>query len=406
MSGGANSYSVNIVTAFGRAETLALALETAGFSVQVIDLSMAFGREWSRYVGPFPLLKKEYSPAQAPLIEEARRLPRGLVLWLKGGPIELGGEMQSFFAGQHKAVRDLRAKGNFGTSFEESWLRRFINLWAAPYFQESWEGGNVKSAFPFEQELSVIPLTVESRVMSFERYQTLEHKYLAATGLHDVQFEGSRLVELEVDKGSPVAVKAEQWVWCLSTEETSRLGAKVASALFPRGVKTPEWRWVGFQGRAARGPWSSGFPEYMNVIGDLHLPWTYANNLVLRWIEPDLFHVWMMVPAEAAFQPERTRVWAQDAERLLRERMALAEWKIAGETAWTCPHSPVFSAESVNDSTVEWKNWDWIAPETLPRLDLSARLEREGESLERLIQWKNVQMTKQGARGDHALHAP
>lgn len=401
-----SSFTVNIVTAFGRAETLALALETAGFSVKVIDFSSAFGPEWRRGAGPFPLLKKEFTPAQAPLVAEARRLSRGLVLWLKDGPIELGGEMQNFFIGQHKAVRDLRAKGNFGTSFEESWLRRFINLWAAPHFHESWEGGSTKSAFPFDGELSVIPTSVESRVMSFERYQTLELKYLAASGLHDVQFEGSRLSELEVDKGSPVAVRAQQWVWCLSTEETSRLGAKVATALFPRGVTTPEWRWVGFQGRAARGPWSSGFPEYMNVIGDIHLPWMYANNLILRWIEPDLFHVWMMVPADAAFQPERTRVWVEDAERLLSERLPLAEWKISGDAPWICPNSPVYPTEAASVSAVAWKNWDWIAPETLSRLDLSARLEREAESLDRLVQWKNEQMKKQGARGDHALHAP
>jgi hypothetical protein len=400
-------FQVNVVTAFGRAETLALALETAGFAVQVLDFTSAFGPEWQRGAGPFPLVKKEFTPAQAPLLGEARTLERGLVLWLKDGPVELGGSMRDFFTSQNKAVCDLRAKGNFGASFEDSWLRRYVNILAAPYFNESWEGGSSRSAFPFDgSPLSVLPASLESRVMSFERYQTLDHDYLAASGMHDVQFDGSRLVELEVDKGSPVAVRADQWVWCLSSEETARLGAKVASALFPRGVVTPEWRWVGFQGRAARGPWSAGFPEYMNVIGDLHLPWTYANNLILKWIDPDLFHVWMMVPSESAFKPERLAGWAAEAEALLRSRLNLAEWKITAEKSWICPNSPVFPGENQSDSQPSWKNWDWIAPEALPRLDLSARLEREAKSLERLTAWKNEQLKKQGARGDHALHAP
>lgn len=42
-------------------------------------------------------------------------------------------------------------------------------------------------------------------------------------------------------------------------------------------------------------------------------------------------------------------------------------------------NSSVFDEGEPGEGAMAWKNGDWIAPETLPRLDLSARLEREAK---------------------------
>jgi hypothetical protein len=47
---------------------------------------------------------------------------------------------------------------------------------------------------------------------------------------------------------------------------------------------------------------------------------------------------------------------------------------------------------------------EWIAPETLSRLDWVARLEAEATAFERLSDWRTDQMRKQGAERDHTLH--
>lgn len=143
-------------------------------------------------------------------------------------------------------------------------------------------------------------------------------------------------MEVELDNGSPLAARAAQWVWCLSSEETEKVGAKVAQALFPRGMRKAAWRWIGFEGRAMRGSWSTGFPEYINVIGDVHLPWTYSNNLILRWTEPDHFHVWMMAPASSAAIEIRQQEWARDIEAMSNGRLPMAEWKLGDKPASSC----------------------------------------------------------------------
>ena len=169
---------------------------------------------------------------------------------------------------------------------------------------------------------------------------------------------------------------------------------------------TPEWTWISLDGTMKSGPWCDGLPTYSVVIGDIFLPWAYANTFVLRRLEGTRFRVWLKVPFERASHIDARRGWALGAENLLRARLPLADWSI-DSGAWSrCPNSEVFPSSLRGELPGQWKNWDWISSETLPRLDLSARLEREATSFNRLIGWRNDQIKKQGVQRDHALHAP
>jgi hypothetical protein len=234
----------------------------------------------------------------------------------------------------------------------------------------------------------------------------LEYKYLPCEKLQDVQVEGGRINELEVLVGRPMAVRSPQWIWCLSSEESAKLGATVSNQIFSNRIRIPEWRWLSLQGHCDRGPWTSGFPEYTIVINDIHLPWAYANAVLLRWTEPDSFRAWIKVPGAACMEPDKRAEWAADIARQLSRRLAPAKWSLDSQSWLLCPHSPVFKANAHEENVPSWKNWDWIAPETIARLDLSSRLEKEGQAFHRLIHWRNEQIKKQGVRRDHAVHAP
>ena len=75
-------WPVNIVSAFGRGETLALALQDEGFDVRIIDFTKALGADWNTGAGPFPVAQKAYLPKQEKFLQELRPLPRGLTFWL------------------------------------------------------------------------------------------------------------------------------------------------------------------------------------------------------------------------------------------------------------------------------------------------------------------------------------
>ncbi|HMN69746.1 MAG TPA: hypothetical protein PKC28_14480, partial [Bdellovibrionales bacterium] len=189
-------WQVGMVTAFGRGETLALALQKNGFAVRVLDFTQAFAPEYQRGAGPFPIARTNQFPEHAVVTDELRILPRGLTLWLEKGPLELGGTMAEFFNGRHEIVRNLRG-GQVFPEFKDDWLRRLLGFWTSPFDGESWSRGVRSDVFPFDSDLGVVPAGKEQAVLNFERFRTLGFDFVATDGLRDVQIESSRLTEIE-----------------------------------------------------------------------------------------------------------------------------------------------------------------------------------------------------------------
>ncbi len=398
-----SAWAVNLVTAFGRGEALALALIDKGFEVQVYDLTEGFPFEYRRGTGPFPIPQQAYLGTHTQFFEEARALPRGLVMWLDRGPVEFSGPMAHFFVEHDEAFR-VAVQNQNSADFKTDWMRRFLRHFVSAFHHEPWiaDDGQI---FPVAKPLVLMPRAKEVAVMGFDRLQG-KANYIRCQKLIDVQIESSRLTELEVEAGKPVAVRAPQWVWCLSSSETEFLNATVAEALFSRDVRRPEWQWLSLPGHCERGPWSDGFPKYSVSVADIHLPWVYSNMFVLEWRDKDKFDIWLKAPAESVRDVTRRTAWAADIDKFLNQRMSLGKWKLDPMTFGICPHSPVFPAAMKEWKEPGWRNWDWIAPETTARLDFGARFEREVQSFQRLTTWRNDMQKKQGARGDQALHAP
>ncbi len=398
-----NPWAVNIVTAFGRGEALALALIDKGFEVTVFDLTEAFPAPYRRGTGPFPIPQSDALENHALFFDEAQALPRGLAVWLNHGPVEFSGPMAHFYV-EHDAAFRLAVQNQESPQFETDWLRRFLRQFVSAFHHEPWmiESG---APFPVSKPLYLVSRSKDAVVMGFDRLQG-KGNYQRCQKLHDVQIESARLTEMEIEAGKPIAVRAPQWIWCLSSQETEYLSPSVAEALFSRDIRRPEWRWLSLKGQVERGPWSDGFPRYSVAVIDSHLPWVYANMFVLEWRDKDQFEIWLKAPAESVTNVERRTVWAKEIEQHLNRRLNLGKWHVEAENYGVCPHSPVFPTAMKEWKEPSWRNWDWIAPETTSRLDLGARFEREAQSFQRLVGWRNEQLKKQGARSDQALHTP
>lgn len=397
-----SSWAVNMVTAFGRGEALALMLLDKGFEVQVYDLTEAFSPEFRRGTGPLPIPQQAYLPTHSHFFEEARALPRGLVMWLERGPVEFSGPMAHFFVEHDEAFR-VAVQNQPSSEFKSDWMRRFLRHFVSAFHHEPWMIDDGQT-FPVAKPLVLMPRAKEDTVMNYDRFPA--KNLIRCQKLIDVQIESSRLTEMEIEAGKPIAVRAPQWIWCLSSQETEMLSSTVAEALFSRDIRRAEWQWISMTGTCERGPWSDGFPKYSVSIADIHLPWVYANMFVLEWRDKDKYDIWLKAPAESVREASRRTVWANDIDKFLNTRMSLGKWKVDPMSFGICPHSPVFLQVMKEWKEPGWRNWDWIAPETTARLDFGARFDREVTSFQRLTNWRNDQLKKQGARGDQALHAP
>jgi hypothetical protein len=396
---------VNLVSAFGRGETLAVALHESGFEVKILDFSQAFAPEYHRGAGPFPVIKKEFIPAQKEYMDSVHPVPQGLTIWLKDGPIELTGPFAQVHILSHPEIQAWQTNAK-GGGFSRLWLQRFLRHWASPYESEHWEATEDPS-FPAELPLGVIDAEQEPHAHSFEKARLGGIEIHACHWLRGANWQGSRLTDLLVDAGRDIGIQGAQWVWCLSSHETKKFGERAARKIFWRGLFEPEWSWLSFTGEIQKGPWSDGLPVYCVMVGDVYLPWLYANACVLRRESATKFRYWLKVPTERVSDIDARRAWALELEKVLLARLPQAKWIVDSSDWSVCPNSEVYGAAARAQRRGQWKNWDWIAPETLPRLDVSARLQREAESFRRLIQWREDQKKKQGgARRDHALHAP
>lgn len=388
------TWTVNLVSAFGRGQTLALALVENGFTVRILDFTDALPEAYQRGLGPFPIVKEDFVPAQKELLDAVEVLPRGVSFWLADGALELTGPMAEFYS--HRADVKTWREGAKSSDFNASWLQKFLKQWASPYFSESWR--EVRSPiFPAEIEIGLIDHSKEPLHASFERFADLGHERVSLKSMKSVTMESRRI--LQIDEW-----KADQWVWCLSGYETSLISEEVTAKVFPHGPSEPLWGWLSVNLKIQHGPWSNGFPEYLVAVNDLYLPWTHANMAVLRKIDTDVYRAWMKVPFAQAKDAGAREEWTEALRASLDQRLPLAKWQ-ADLKRWSlCPHSLVFDPAQKDDHGVQWKNWDWIAPETLTRLDVSARLEHEATSLQRLLDWRSDQIKKQGAKRDQTLH--
>jgi len=393
---------VNLVSAFGRGESLAIELRNQGFTARVLDFTGALPSHCSRGVGPFPVVLRPFTSAQGQWQTKVAPLNRGLTFWLPDGPLELSGPMAAFYSENRKDIQSLEKPSG---TFAEDWLRRFLLQWSLAWQRDSW-AVDKGSAFPSKEVLGLVPSHDEPQMASFERFRFEGYPVVTCDELVDLRLDNSQLSEVVVRSGQEMVLPAEQWIWCLSGRETEILSLDLSKKLFPRGVLRPEWSWMRLSARCEHGPWSSGFPDFTVVMGDVFLPWTYTNVVHLRRWGADGFQVWLKIPSQRAGESEARAGWAREVEDLLNRRLTLAKWTVSSEDWAICPHSPVFEQEPLMADSPKWKNWDWIAPETLPRLDLGARFEREAECFKRLKQWRSDQLKKQGVASDSPLHAP
>ena len=395
-----NQFTVNLVTAFGRGETLALALHENGFEVKVLDFTAAFAPEYQRGHGPFPVVDKEFLPAQREALKYVDRLPQGLTFWMKDGPIELTGPQSGVHIHSHPEIQ-LWKTNSASTEFGRSWLQQFLRQWTSPYHVDNWTRVN-DQAFPAELPVGVV--TYE-KAPDFSNLRGKKIEVIACDGIKDVQVNGSRIVSVEAEGQAAEPLHAEQWVWCLSSNETLGFGEAAARKLFGRNIPTPEWAWVSFGGSMMKGPWVAGMPRAFVLLGDVYLPWCYGNLSIIQRGEDTRFRAWVKVPRARVTDIDARRAWASDVQKLLLARLQLAGWKLDSADWNLCPHSEVYDGQARGSRITQWKNQYLVTPEVLPRLDLSARLEREQDVFAKLGAWRD-QVKKQGARRDHALHAP
>ncbi len=424
-----------IVSAFGRGHWICQELLRQGFRVGLVDVSGRLGR-WAPedWEGPFPCFETSHlDPSQrARLVEdeETLALDRGLCLWLKDGPLELKSPLTSFLLRQRKipsSVEDYllaipsessqqkkaRIQELMNLDFKENWLAHFAHQWSSSRYQANhlaMESGQALALFTpcFMRRAS--RFSFEKSLQEFKR---LGGDVILGSELRDLSIQGKNIAAVEVGSDlSGGVLRADNYLWMLSSQETYFLSETIGHLLFPKGPLDPMWVWLRFRVELTEGVEKNALPDHFVMIDHLDLPWTRENFLTcVRAPASNQLDVWMRVPQKQRFQRQDLEEMAAEIILSLKHRMPSSHPKLLEmpqeflynyEELGPSRHG-VYRSEDIeaHPETNHIQNIKFNSPETWPGLDWNNQLLSQKSLFNQYVQSLSKE---EGSVDDHTLH--
>ncbi|PIS10104.1 MAG: hypothetical protein COT73_11125 [Bdellovibrio sp. CG10_big_fil_rev_8_21_14_0_10_47_8] len=407
---------VGIISIFGRGHWLAAELARKGIPVALLEISQQMGN-WAPedWEGPFGFFKSEsmLDSQYERMVhgDDPQMVPQGLTVWLKSGPVEMKGattrhrfaqmgvdpEVEQYLLGKIK-VESLKKM-----TFAQTWVAHLAHAYSsvvATLLPESFLEGKrlpLFSSFYFRhasrQGLEKSLKWCES--LGVQVYRNVELKDVALEDRHSIS-------NLEIKTDRQGLFQAEQFVWCLSSEESGLVSSKVQALLFPKGPVEPEWVWVRYRIRMKdQGPLAemtrAQLPLHCVVIEDLMLPWTHENMMILiRTQTADQFDVWMKIPNSHRFHRQYLEERGRMMVQYLMARIPDNEVQVAEgpqESHYTFEQigpsrHPVFSRTLKSELAPKaMKNVTMDSPEQWATLGWEGAFDHQNEILRELTSW-------------------
>lgn len=409
---------VIIVSAFGRGHWMAWELADKGLQVQLLDFSESLGR-WTPedWEGPFGVNKADWlSSSQWARLQEEDDLDPvndGWTFWVPDGPIDTRGPFsQHFISGPLKGS----AKAE---SFDQAWPFLMANSLSATDFLDHTQARDVAAGLDIFSPFSVHRVSRRGFQNSIEWCRKRGVEIFESANLEDIQIETSHMRGVEVKSTYKGALRAERFVWCLTSAETAKLQEKVAKTLYPGGVLESEWSWIRFRMSFDEGIYQQVIPIHSVILDDLFLPWSHANLLILqKTVKPQHYDVWLRLPTHHRFQRAYLEDMGRKAEAVLQKKLPFSKIQILEmpqdylyDFAELGPSLfPVFNKEKrAGHAPKNLKNVAYDGPETWASLDWLGRFRHQSRIVENIAQWKTKmleqELRKKGSR-DRSLHSP
>lgn len=407
---------VAVVSIYGRGHWLASELARSGVPTVLLDISQQMGiwapEDWE---GPFGLFQTEtLQPSQMErILEEDSPLmvSQGLTFWLSTGPLEMKGptikhRLDAMKVGE-VTLRYLT--GNASASelkreeFVNSWLAHFSHHWTSPQHALNPEGVTIGKRTPLFSNFFVRQATragFEKNLRWCEAQKVQVPKVEKTSDLF--MKDRSRVEGLEVTTTNTGVLKAEQFVWCMTSEETCHLSPQISKRLFPKGGVSTQWSWIRYRVRMKGLSTSSTMmkdqiPLHAILVGDEFLPWTHENVVVLqRAGSHDIFDAWIRIPTEQRFQKQYLQERGEKIIELIMKRLPEHEVLVQEypqEASYTFeqigpPRYGVYSRALDRELKVKsFENVFWNSPEVWNSYTWESQFEHQTQIVDELKTW-------------------
>lgn len=390
-----------IVSAFGRSHWLAAELAHRGYEVSLVDVSASLGRwapeDWEGPFGVFfserlSLLQKERLVADEVISEQKE----GLTFWLKECPMELMGPLARYqldLQGVNPQVRNYLFDYDSSTEqerdvfksqllrgeFKDHWLAHFAHQWSANRLSDFNLGFLTENPLPVFSKMVLRQATRRGMEQSLAWCESKGVRVYRQATIEDLSIDKKKIEGVEIQSDRKGLLKGEEFVWSLSSEETTTFNERVCTKLFPKGGIKPEWSWVRYRAKFIHGEGHLSLPDHVVAIENLFLPWTHENLMVLRrTVLDDEIDIWLRIPNNQRTHHSYLKQMGQKILSLLRQRLRDSDVEISNypqELSYSYaelgPRSfPIYGVKDLQSlQRREFHNLHYGGPESWDRLD-------------------------------------
>ena len=409
---------VIIVSAFGRGQSLAARLSEQEIPTLLIDVSETLGSSGPEdEEGPFGIFPTGLSQISLERIHQddpPHTQEEGWTFVLKNGPLEMKSpltktrlEKMQISPEILEAFRDLQDPQHKNLSrwtelpLEKNWLLEVAASLASPDLRLYPQALKNHPPMPLNGDFWIRSVTRPGLLQSLNWCErkgiTVHRDYVLkdvvrqnSASLRGLQFHLKTSATTEI-------LNFEKIIWCLSSEETKYLSEELSQKLFPNGILTPAWVWTRFRLRIPESPERDILPFHSAWIGDLELPWTHENLILLQKSpSPDLLDAWIRIP----FERRQQRPYLQDSldqvietlsrrfvtVKAIKAEEPLSAQKSERESGPT--RQPIFDSEQLRKwSPLKDQNFHLHAPETWGGLGWNHLFQHEEKLFSEIQTW-------------------
>lgn len=411
-----------IVSAFGRAHWLATQLAYKGFSVQLIDVSSQLG-PWmpADFEGPFGFFRSPFwtDSYLERLKQEGVALEQehGFSLWLKSGPLELRSSLTSHrlrsleqseniqkYVQNHDGYSDLQKKETADRlktlPFSSKWFAKFAHFFMSnnliPLAEHNEDYFIRSNLCPVLDRYFVRTATAETIEKSLVWCESQGVEVIRNAKIADVAFGGGKINGFEVQAEQSGIVKANQYVWGLTSLETQFAFPKVFDKIYNKVIE-PEFTWQRFSIRLVESKERDLLPLSFLLIDELEFPWTHENFILVRKSQKaGEFDAWILLPYSQRFQKKFLEAYAEKIIQKFQDRMVLFKPSLVALPIEAELSSkdlggvlfPVYSSQSLNSSFAKkFQNLYFDNVEVWPLLSWQGAFLGQNQIIEKINKW-------------------
>ena len=211
-------------------------------------------------------------------------------------------------------------------SFNKNWLAHFAHQLSANVFKNNSQGMDYNKPLPLLSNYYIRRVSRRGYQKGFDWIRSKGVQVTLSVGIEDLSLKKGQCKTLEISGEKPQTLQADQFIWCLTSEESQMFTPNICKKLFPKGPVPAQWDWLRYRIQLAPNELLHALPIKFTMIDDVELPWTHANLCMVQKTSKEYdYDTWVRLPRSHRFQKHLLEDTSQAIVKSFQEKIPYCE---------------------------------------------------------------------------------